>query len=32
MHGYDTYEYGAKGYYPAMDRVKVVNPMNLELT
>jgi RHS repeat-associated protein len=27
MHGYDTYDYGARGYYPAMGRFTSVDPM-----
>ncbi len=27
MHGWDTYEYGARGYYPAMGRFTVVDPL-----
>jgi len=27
MHGYDTYDYGARGYYPAMGRFTSVDPL-----
>ena len=27
MHGYDTYDYGARGYYPAMGRFMTVDPL-----
>jgi len=27
MHGYDTYDYGARGYYPAMGRFTSLDPM-----
>ena len=27
MHGFDTYDYGARGYYPAMGRFKCVDPL-----
>jgi len=27
MHGYDTYDYGARGYYPAMGRFTTVDPL-----
>ncbi|MDD4991982.1 MAG: DUF6443 domain-containing protein [Paludibacter sp.] len=31
MHGYDTYDYGARGYYPAADFIPTVDPL-AELT
>ena len=27
MHGYDTYDYGARGYYPASGRFMTVDPL-----
>ncbi len=27
MHGYDTYDYGARGYYPAIMRFTTVDPL-----
>jgi RHS repeat-associated protein len=27
MNGYDTYDYGARGYYPAMGRFTSVDPL-----